>query len=131
MSNAADSPIELLMKLTKSEALQKGKFKDFTQELTQLLCSSLDASKSAFWLYRAESDNFVSIQTLDGEANLASSGEIFSSKEFPSFSEKLKNELLVQVDNNAQNEELKNFKEKVVLTNRIGSWVGIQVWNKI
>lgn len=130
MSSATDNPIEMLMQLTKSEGLQRGKFKDFTQELTRTLCIALNAFKASFWLYRSKKDEFESIQSFDIEGNKASNGKAIEVIDFPKFAEQLKTKLLLHVDNNTQTEELGNFADEYLLKNRLGSWVGMQVWNE-
>ncbi|MEP0984618.1 hypothetical protein [Ekhidna sp.] len=129
MSNVPENRANAIMVLSKSEALQGGKFKDFTGELIPIVCESLNAYRASFWLYRKESDEFESIQSFDVDSKEPSISEAIDTTSYSQFSELLKNQLFIYVDSNSDKKEHEEFVVDYLLKNRLRSWAGIQVWN--
>ncbi len=120
---------DAILKLSRSEALQGGKFKDFVIELIPVVCKSTNASRASFWLYRSEKDEFESIQSFDIESNRPSAGKAPDKLTFPTFIEQLKELQFVYVDSNDSSDEFEEFAIDYLLKNRLRSWACIQVWN--
>ncbi|WP_424962343.1 hypothetical protein [Ekhidna sp.] len=129
MGISKEHSLESIMRLSKSELLQGGKFKDFLNELVPIVCSSLSAYKTSFWLYRPEKDEFECIQSFDRETNNSSTDKAPDSIAFPAFYKKLKEELFIYVDSSDDSKDIEEFVVDHVLKNRLRSWAGIQVWN--
>ncbi|SNS95019.1 hypothetical protein SAMN05421640_1744 [Ekhidna lutea] len=129
MSEIKENRVEAIMKLTMSEALQEGKFKDFISELIPLLCKTLNAYKSSFWLYRSDADEFESIQSFDLDTKKSKAGHALDPANYLTFSELLKNQLFIHLDTTNDNKELDDFIVDYLLKNRLRSWASIQVWN--
>ena len=120
---------DAILKLTRSEALQGGKFKDFVTELIPIVCKSLSAYRASFWLYRSEKDEFESIQCYDTENNRLSPGVALEKSNFPTFIEQLKSHEFIHVESNSESKEFEEFEVDHLLQNRLRSWASIQVWN--
>lgn len=129
MSSSTDHSLELIMRLSKSELLQGGKFKDFLATLVPIACNSLNAYKTSFWLYRTEKDEFESIQCYDTETNNASIGSTPDPSSFEAFFGMLKSDLFTHIDSSDESDDLEEFTVDHMLKNRLRSWAGIQVWN--
>ncbi|MEP1035565.1 GAF domain-containing protein [Ekhidna sp.] len=120
---------DAILKLTRSEALQGGKFKDFVTELIPVVCKSTSAHRASFWLYRSEKDEFEGIQSFDTESNRPSSGVAIDKPNFPTFIEQLKAKQFIYVESNDDSTEFEEFAIDYLLKNRLRSWACIQVWN--
>ncbi|MEQ8905411.1 hypothetical protein [Ekhidna sp.] len=129
MSHPVDHKVEPIMRLTMSENLQGGKFKDFMAELVPVICKSLSAFRTSFWLYRSELDEFESIQCFDSETNKASNGQALEAASFPLLFKRLKEDLFFHIDSNNDAVEMEEFVVDHLLKNRFSSWASIQVWN--
>ena len=129
MSNQNTQKADAILKLTRSEALQGGKFKDFVTELIPVVCNSSSAFRASFWLYRSEKDEFESIQCFDTENSRSYAGEALDKTSFPVFVEQLKNKEFIHVESNDESEEYAEFALDYLLKNRLRSWASIQVWN--
>lgn len=124
-----ESKIESLMKLSMSEALNGGKFKDFISELIPLVAKSVNAFRTSFWLHRTEMDAFESIQCFEMEGNKSSAGEALDKSSFPTFFEQLKEQQFVYIESNDDSEGFGEFALDHLIENRLTSWASIQVWN--
>lgn len=120
---------DAILKLTRSEALQGGKFKDFVIELIPVVCKSTSASCASFWLYRSEKDEFESIQSFDTKSNRPSVGKAIDKSSYPTFIDQLKEQQFVYIESNDSTNEFEEFAIDYLLKNRIRSWACIQVWN--
>ncbi|WP_436517910.1 hypothetical protein [Ekhidna sp. To15] len=120
---------DAILELTRSEALQGGKFKDFVIELIPVVCKSTSASRASFWLYRSEKDEFESIQSFDTESNRPSVGQALDKASFPAFMEQLKEQEFIYIESNDSTENYEEFAIDYLLKNRLRSWACIQVWN--
>ncbi|WP_420317561.1 GAF domain-containing protein [Ekhidna sp.] len=129
MSENQGKKVESILHLTKSEALQSGKFKDFISELIPVVCSSTNALRASFWLYRRENDEFECIQSYDGETKKKSPGIAVDVSTMPVFKNALKTKLFMHIENNDDSEEYDEFVVDYLLKNRLRSWASIQVWN--
>jgi hypothetical protein len=129
MSHPIDHKVEPIIRLTQSENLQSGKFKDFMSELIPVVCRSLSAFRTSFWLYRSEKDEFETIQCFDSETNKSTIDQTIDITTLPSFFAQLKTELFLYVDSNNDAPELEEFVVDHLLKNRMRSWASIQVWN--
>lgn len=129
MSHQNTEKADAIVKLTRSEALQGGKFKDFVTELIPVVCKSTNAFRASFWLYRSEKDEFESIQQFDTESNRPTTGGALDKANFPKFVDQLKEQQFIYVESNADSEAFEEFAVDHLLKNRLRSWASIQVWN--
>ncbi|MEQ9466149.1 MAG: hypothetical protein RLN88_01985 [Ekhidna sp.] len=125
-----ENRIDAIMKLTMSEALQSGKFKDFISELIPVVCNSLNAFRVSFWLHRTERDEFESIQCFDMESREACNGEALDKSTFPQFCQTLKSEPFLHIESTNESKELEEFVVDHLLKNKLRSWASIQIWNE-
>jgi len=129
MSQFTDESIDVLMQLAKSESLHGGKFKDFLAELVPLVCRSVSAHKSSFWLYRAEKDEFESIQSFDSEANNSLVGHAIEASAFPEFQQRIRENTFNRFVSKEELQGMEEFSVDYLMHNRLKSWAGMQVWN--
>lgn len=129
MSEQKENRIDAIMKLTMSEALQSGKFKDFISELIPVVCEGLSAYSVSFWLHRTEHDEFESIQSFDSESNQLSTGEALDKAILPQFYQVLKREPFLHIESTDDSKELEEFVVDHLLKNKLKSWANIQIWN--
>ena len=129
MSQQSEEKVDEIIKLTKSEALQGGKFKDFVTELMPSVCKAANGFRSSFWLYRSETDEFESIQSFDTESNASSVGEAVDKSSFDSFIQLLKKQHFVHIESGENSVELGEFALEYLVKNKMRSWASIQVWN--
>ena len=125
---SSEEHINSIISLSKSEALQNGKFKDFLLELTPVVCRALSASKTSFYLYRSEKDEFESIQSFDVDDQAGEGGQWIQKNS--NFSKKIASDLFVHVEASSEDKEHEEFAVDYLLKNKIRSWVSIQVWNE-
>lgn len=130
MNHQNSEKTDEVLKLTKSEALQGGKFKDFITELIPTVGRATNAFRTSFWLYRSETDEFESIHSYDVEANASSAGEALDTSGFKTFVSQLKEQHFIHLESNNDSEEFEEFAIDYLLKNRLRSWASIQVWNE-
>lgn len=129
MSYQNTEKIDAILKLSMSEALQGGKFKDFVTDLMPSVCKAANAFRTSFWLYRSEKDEFESIQSYDAENNLSTVGQAIERSNFADFIEQLKENRFIHVDSDNDTAEFGEFALDYLVKNRLRSWASIQVWN--
>lgn len=129
MGESSKSRVEKLFKLSTSDALQGGKFKDFIAELLPELCFSLNASKASFWLYRSEEDEFESIQEFDTKSNELISGRVIDQGHYKTLLSKVKKENFLLIEAGDESLEHEEFVLDFLLKNRFKNWASLQVWN--
>ncbi len=129
MSHQSERNVDEILKLTKSEALQGGKFKDFVTELMPIVCKAISAFRASFWLYRSETDEFESIQSFDTETNRPSIGKALDKTSYELFIQQLKDHQFIHIDSNTDSEEFGEFALDHLVKNKLRSWASIQVWN--
>lgn len=129
MSQQSEQNVDQILKLTKSEALQGGKFKDFVTELMPVVCKGANAFRASFWLYRSETDEFESIQSFDTSSNRPSVGEALEKSSYEPFIQQLKELHFLYVESNTDSEEFGEFALDHLVKNKLRSWASVQVWN--
>ncbi len=123
----SDENINNVINLSKSEALQGGKFKDFLLELTPVICEALSASRTSFWLYRSEKKEFECIQSFDVDE--VTKAENWMNK-FPKLVETLTKELFFLIESSEEGKIFEEFTVDHLLKNKIRSFATVQVWNE-
>ncbi len=124
----SEEHINSIISLSKSEALQNGKFKDFLIELTPVICNALSASKTSFYLYRSEKNEFENIQSFDVDNQVVE--ELQWTYKNTGFSKKVAENFFVYMEAGSEEKGLDEFTVDYLLKNKIRSWGSIQVWNE-
>lgn len=126
----SESHFESILKLSKSELLQGGKFKDFLAELIPTICKSQGALRSSFWLYREGADAFESIHSFDTRINRPSEGEALDNSNFPGFIQHLKEKQFLFLDRSNDQKAFEEFVVDHLLKSKLGAWASVQVWSE-
>lgn len=120
-----------LLRLSTSEHLYNGQFKEFVKETLVTLTNELTVSRAAFWIYSESNQEIKSLFIFDKVRNFFSEVRVILEKEnFPVFFSTILSKPITSVDYAENDPRTDELTDSYLKPNRIKSILCVQVWNR-